>query len=182
MATHGVVARVLENKDRRRTVTLAQVALNDGQKMLAFNDFFIGASSHVSARYTIEVDDRSEPQSSSGVLVSTGAGSTGWMSSVFNMATGVSQLLGAQVQGGIRLDWEDRRLLWAVREPFASKHSQISLTAGVLEESGELIIESLMPSDGVIFSDGIEADFLQFTSGAIARISAAEQAANLVVA
>jgi len=86
------------------------------------------------------------------------------------------------VKGGIRLDWEDRRLLWAVREPFASKHSQIGLTAGLLEEKSELIVESLMPAEGVIFSDGIEADFLPFASGAIARISAAEQAANLVVA
>jgi len=176
------VGRVLENKYRRRRVTLAQVSLNDGQKMLAFNDFFIGASSHVSARYTLEVAGRSEAQSSSGVLVSTGAGSTGWMSSVFNMAAGVGRLLGENVKGGIRLDWEDRRLLWAVREPFASKHSQIGLTAGLLEEKSELIVESLMPAEGVIFSDGIEADFLPFASGAIARISAAEQAANLVVA
>jgi len=56
------------------------------------------------------------------------------------------------------------------------------LTAGLLEEKSELIVESLMPAEGVIFSDGIEADFLPFASGAIARISAAEQAANLVVA
>lgn len=176
------VARVLDDKYRRRRVTLAQVKLNDGQKMLAFNDFFVGASSHVSARYTLEIGDQSEAQSSSGVLVSTGAGSTGWMSSVFNMAAGVGRLLGADVAGAIRLEWEDRRLLWAVREPFASKHSQINLSAGVLEAGKELIVESLMPAGGVIFSDGIESDFLPFASGAIARISAAEQAANLVVA
>src|SRR3569623_367823 len=167
------VGRVLEKNFRRRQVTLAQVVLNDGQKLLAFKDFFAGCRSHVSARYTLEFEGRCEPQSSSGVLVSTGAGSTGWMSSVFNMAAGVSRLLGAQVEGSIRLDWEDRQLLWAVREPFASKHSQTSLTAGLLQAGSELVIESLMPVDGVIFSDGVESDFLQFNSGVIARISAA---------
>jgi hypothetical protein len=38
-----------------------------------------------------------------------------------------------------------------------------------------------MPSYGVIFSDGVEADFLQFNSGAIAHVRAAEQSARLVV-
>jgi len=42
-------------------------------------------------------------------------------------------------------------------------------------------LESLMPSAGVIFSDGMESDFLQFNSGAIARVRAAEQRARLVV-
>jgi hypothetical protein len=39
-----------------------------------------------------------------------------------------------------------------------------------------------MPSGGVIFSDGIEADALAFDSGALATISAAAQRTQLVVA
>jgi len=117
------VGHVLENNFRSRHATLARVELNDGQSLLAFNDFFVGASSHVSARYMLTAGTQSEPQSSSGVLVSTGAGSTGWLSSVFNMTAGVSQLLGFEVNGRIQLDMEDRRLVWAVREPFISKQS-----------------------------------------------------------
>jgi hypothetical protein len=162
-------------------VTLAEVNLNDGQKPLAFNGFFIGARSHVSARYTLAYEGHSEPQSSSGVLVSTGAGSTGWLSSIFNMASGIGQLLGAQPQGSLQLPWEDRRLIWAVREPFVSKMSQATLVAGLLNEGRELVLESLMPEGGVIFSDGIEHDFLPFTSGTIARVTTAQQTANLVV-
>lgn len=177
----NAVGRVLEQKSHFRTVTLAEVSLNDGQRLLAFNDFFIGSRTHVSARYTIEVGGDREPHSSSGVLVSTGAGSTGWMSSVFNMASGVARLLDQDVHGAVRLDWDARRLIWAVREPFQSKHSQSRLVAGLLDEPEELVIESLMPSDGVIFSDGIESDFLQFTSGAIARIGVSKQQARLVV-
>jgi NAD kinase len=178
----SAVAQVLDGKHRHRSVTLAEVELNDGQTLKAFNDFFIGCRTHVSARYLWEIAGRREPQSSSGVLVSTGAGSTGWMSSVFNMAAGVSQFREGESFDGVRLDWSDRRLLWAVREPFVSKTSRAELVAGYLDEGRELGIESLMPESGVIFSDGIESDFLPFTSGTIARIKASKQTARLVVA
>lgn len=179
-ARHAV-RRVLDNRYQVRKVTLAEAQLNDGQRMLAFNDFFIGAASHVSARYTLELEGRSEPQSSSGVLVSTGAGSTGWLSSVFKMTAGISQWQGVSPADPLRLEWEDRRLMWAVREPFASKHSRADMVAGYLSEGRQLVLESLMPSGGVIFSDGIEQDFLPFTSGTIVRISTARQVARLVV-
>jgi NAD kinase len=175
------VARVLENKAKERRVTLAEVRLNDGQRMLAFNDFFVGCGSHASARYTLELAGRSEPQSSSGVLVSTGAGSTGWFSSVVNMVRGVGGWLGAGSVEPLQLAWEDRRLAWAVREPFVSKQSEAGMVAGLLDEGQELIVESQMPADGIIFSDGVQADFLQFNTGSIARIGVAQQRARLVV-
>jgi hypothetical protein len=175
------VQHTLEGKARLRSVTLAEASLDDGQRMLAFNDFFVGASSHVSARYTLRVEDVAEPQSSSGVLISTGAGSTGWLSSVFNMADGLDAWRGIQPRERPHLEWDDPRLVWAVREPFVSKHSQASLVAGMLEPGHELVVESNMPEAGVIFSDGIESDFLIFTSGAIARVFASQQRAHLVV-
>jgi hypothetical protein len=175
------VERVMEDQAKVREVTLAEVNLNDGQRMLAFNDFFVGCRSHVSARYVLRVGNRSEPQSSSGLIVSTGAGSTGWLSSLFNMAEGFARWAGGQLQDPVRLAWEDRRLVWAVREPFRSKQSGADLVAGFVEQGRELIVESLMPSDGVVFSDGIETDFLEFTSGTIARIRVASQCARLVI-
>jgi hypothetical protein len=176
------VRRVLDGRFQARSVTMAQVQLNDGQRLLAFNDFFVGAASHVSARYLLEVGGQSEPQSSSGLLVSTGAGSTGWMSSVFNMAAGIAAMMGTDVSDRPRLAWEDRRLAWAVREPFVSKSSQATLVAGLLEQNQRLRVESLMPEGGVIFSDGIEADFLPFTTGTSAEIGIAQERAELVVA
>jgi hypothetical protein len=88
-------------------VTLAEAALDDGQRLLAFNDLFIGARTHVSARYRISFGGGAEPHSSSGVLVSTGAGSTGWLSSVFAMSGAVSRFSGGQAGEGVRLEWED---------------------------------------------------------------------------
>jgi predicted transcriptional regulator len=127
-----IVRRGLDGKHKQRPVTQAEAELNDGQKLLAFKDFFLGAASHVSARYVLEAGGRSEPQSSSGVLVSTGAGSTGWLSSVFNMTGGIARFLGDEVEDRPQLAWEDRKLVWAVREPFVSKRSQASLVAGWL--------------------------------------------------
>jgi hypothetical protein len=42
-------------------------------------------------------------------------------------------------------------------------------------------IESVMPENGVIFSDGIEGDYLHFNSGTVATIGVAERKANLIV-
>jgi NAD kinase len=173
--------RVMAGKAVIREVTLAEVRLNDSQRLLAFNDLFVGARSHVSALYRIACGGKTETQSSSGVLVSTGAGSTGWISSVFNMAAGVAHFCGGRPGTPVRLEWEDRNLLYAVREPFLSRHSQAAMVAGMLREGQELTLESLMPSGGVIFSDGMEADFLNFNSGATARIHAAAQRAQLVM-
>jgi NAD kinase len=172
---------VLESRCRIRAVTLAEARLNDGQRLLAFNDLFIGAQTHVSARYRIRWNKLEEPQSSSGVLISTGAGTTGWMSSVFNMASGVALLGGAPPMKPIRMDWEDRRLLFVVREPFISRHSQAGIIAGLIRPSEKLELESLMPSGGVIFSDGVESDYLQFNSSATVTVGAAPETAQLVV-
>ena len=177
----SAVGRVIESKAKMRQVTLASVTLSDGQRLLAINDLFLGARSHVSALYSISCSDRSEVQSSSGVLVSTGAGSTGWVSSAFNMASGIAGFCGAQLIKGIRMPWEDPRLLFIVREPFLSRHSQIGIVAGMLGAGQRLLVESLMPSGGVIFSDGIETDYLEFNSGAVAHVAAAGEKARLVI-
>jgi hypothetical protein len=72
--------------------------------------------------------------------------------------------------------------VYVVREPFASKQSRITHVAGVIAAGESLVLESRMPTGGVIFSDGVETDALAFDSGAIARIGAAEQRTRLVVA
>ena len=115
------------------------------------------------------------------MLVSTGAGSTGWLSSLFNMTAGFCRFAGERPPEPVTLQWEDRRLMWAVREPFRSKHSSADLVAGMLDERSELVIGSQMPDSGVIFSDGIESDFLEFNSGSIARFTVSKQRARLVV-
>jgi NAD kinase len=181
-AAGAVLARTIEGRQRTRAVTLAEARLADGQRLLAFNDLFIGARTHVSARYRLRWKASEEAQSSSGVLVSTGAGTTGWLSSIFQMVSGVAAWAGGAPVRPLRFDWEDPRLVFVVREPFVSRHSAASIVTDVIGPGERLEIESAMPAGGVIFSDGVEADHLAFNSGARVAIGAAAEAAHLVVA
>jgi NAD kinase len=179
------VQGVLEGRAACHRVTMAEVRLNDGQRLLAFNDFYLGQRTHLSSRYSLTWHGRTEEQSSSGVLVSTGAGSTGWLSSAQNMAAAVSDmLLGGEAPAlpRLRLAWDDPRLVFVVREPFRSRTSDVRLAAGVLDPGEELRFESHMPDGGVIFSDGVEADALAFNAGAVAAVRAAGRKTRLVAA
>ncbi|HTR35219.1 MAG TPA: hypothetical protein VMH80_04925 [Bryobacteraceae bacterium] len=173
--------KALRGKARVRGVTLAEAKLKDGQRLLAFNDLFIGAQSHVSARYRISYKTSAENQSSSGIIVSTGVGSTGWLSSVFNETSGILAFVGGKPVKPLRLEWEEDRLAFVVREPFLSRHSQAGIVTGILEPGEPLELESQMPAAGVIFSDGVEADHLDFNSGASALIGIAPEKAKLVL-
>lgn len=203
-----IVEKTLASRYSHKEVTMAEARLNDGQRLLAFNDLFIGPQSHRSARYNLTFNRKTESQSSSGIIVSTGAGSTGWLSSLINMANGIASAFPPQVDeytGRISstriskrskskssdlpfqripqeaLPWNTDKLVFVVREPFQSRTSNISMSAGLIHQKEQLQIESLMPQGGVIFSDGIEEDFLQFTAGTIAEVGIAKERAHLVV-
>lgn len=172
----SAVEKVLNNHHQIKTTHFAEAKLNDGQRLLAFNDLFIGVASHTSARYKITFSNQSEIQSSSGIIVSTKAGSTGWLSSIFNMANAL-----IKTKRQISTAFKDNELMFVVREPFKSKTSQTQLVNGILNENNQLSIESLMPINGIIFSDGIESDFLKFNAGSIATIGIAKETAQLVI-
>ena len=172
------VDNVMKQSHQYKVMSFAEVILNDGQRLLAFNDLFIGASSHVSARYKLTFMDKSEQHSSSGIIVSTQAGSTGWLSSVFNMAYGITNLFDKN-QPVKQPKLRENDLLFAVREPFKSIRTQTKITAGIIRKN-TLTIESFMPNNGVIFSDGVEKDFLKFNSGSIATIGIAKETATIV--
>ena len=175
------VNSVLNNTFLPKLVTMAEIKLNDGQKLLAFNDFFIGVNTHSSARYSIEFQGMQENQSSSGVIISTGAGSTGWFSSFFNMANGfLREFLPATELNYVPFEKDAKHLMFAVREPFVSRTSQANIVIGKIHEDEILKIESNMPRNGIIFSDGIQQDYLDFNSGTIAEIGIAKQKAVLV--
>lgn len=179
------LGRVLRDEYECRHVVMAQAQLNDGQVILALNDLFIGHASHVSARYRLEFNGQIETQSSSGIIVSTGAGSTGWMRSVVTGASRVVTALHPQnslcLQDDCRFSMDAEKLLFSVREPFVSKTSSAQWAFGEIAGQNLLEIHSLMPQNGVIFSDGIEDDYIAFNSGSIAHIGIAEQRVQLIV-
>jgi NAD kinase len=179
--------RTLQGHVAIKSISMARAQLNDGQTLYAVNDLFIGPRTHGSARYLLEYAGQREQQSSSGLIVSTGAGCTGWLRSITTGAWRVAQFFGGfsgepPSPEHLALGWDSDRLWFSVREPFISKISQAGLVFGQIQNDEHLTITSQMPDYGVIFSDGIESDYLAFNSGTIATISLAERQAHLVVA
>lgn len=159
--------------DSRSTslVTMAEATLSDGQVLRGVNDLFIGPKSHTSALYEIEFGGVKEAQSSSGLIVSTGLGSTAWLKSIVTGSMGIANAVGhGQSSGYESMPWDTDHLIFAVREPFGSRSSQTTLLYGEIEDGQLLTLRSRMPDNGVIFSDGMETDFLRFTAGMEARI------------
>ena len=76
--------------------------------------------------------------------------------------------------------WDANYLFYTVREPFPSKTTGASLVFGRVTAETPLKLESRMPEHGVIFSDGIESDFLEFNSGTKAVVGIAERKGMLV--
>lgn len=179
---HSHLTKILNEDFKFNKITMAEVKLGDNQSLMAFNDFFIGPKTQSSARYTINFNTKSERQISSGIIISTPAGATGWFSSIFNMANGINSYSNSQIKCTLRpIGWEERMLLFAVREPFASKWSGVNLVAGTILDGMELVLESHMPENGVIFSDGMENDFLEFSAGTTAKFRISDKTTNLII-
>ena len=92
---HSWVERALVGNVKLARISIAKATLNDGQVLYGVNDLFIGPRSHGSARYRLEFAGRQEQQSSSGIIISTGAGCTGWLRSIVAGAWQVAQYFGA---------------------------------------------------------------------------------------
>lgn len=156
-------------KVERRSMALA--TREDGQELLALNDIFIGHSSHQSARYRIHYAGEEERQSSSGIICSTGTGSTGWARSIV-MQRGLENEMPEPA---------DRLLAWFVREPWPSVSTGATLNFGYCSDTESLGIQSEMGSEGVIFADGIETDRLEFLEGQSVQLGLASHTLNLVI-
>lgn len=180
----SLTPEAMAGKRSLKRVTMARAILSDGQELHAVNDLFIGPRTHVSARYEIHQGEHSETHSSSGLIVSTGLGSTGWFQSLLAGAAGIAghNLSGAvQAMRGHGFPWDADHLQFTVREPFPSRTTQASLVFGEVTKSQPLRLVSQMAGYGVIFSDGIEADFLEFNAGMSATIGIAERDGRLVI-
>lgn len=154
---------------QHRVMALAE--REDGQRLLALNEVFVGHRTHQSARYRLRAGEREERQSSSGLICATGTGSTGWARSI-------------SLQRGLEAELpepEEPRLVFLVREPFPSVATGVALDFGALGPEQRLEVVSEMGDDGVVFADGIESDRIEFLDGATLRVSVAPQRLNLLV-
>ncbi len=151
--------------------TMVQATLQDGQSLTALNEIFVGHRSHQSARYRIRLDQREERQSSSGVIISTGTGNTGWARSI-----------NSERKAPLTLPKPtETDLVLFVREAFPGRGFQATLTGAVLRKRDVALITSEMDDSGVIFGDGIEDDGVYFGWGSRVVIGIASHTLKLVV-
>lgn len=151
--------------------TMVEVRLDDGQRLLALNEVFLGHRSHQSARYRLRLRDAAARHSSSGLIVATGTGGTGWARSIQRERRDAPSPPAPC----------ERRLVFFVREAFPSVSTETTLSQGLLAAEDPLEVASEMNEGGVIFGDGIEPDFLAFDWGVRARVGIAAERLALVV-
>ena len=163
----SVLTLVEQNRAPIDDLTLIEAHLDDGQILHALNEIFIGHRSHQSARYRLRIEDREERQSSSGIIVATGTGATGWARSISRERN----LL-------LDLDARSHRLAVLVREAFPAPGFGTELTTAMVDD-GVVPVTSEMSDGGVIFGDGIESDFLRFAWGRRVELRAASAVLRL---
>ena len=149
--------------------TMVEARLDDGQTLAALNELFIGHRSHQSARYILHYDVKEEFQSSSGVIVSTGTGLTGWARSIMRAT-----------HQHVAFAPDERRAVYFAREPWPSKVTGSELKFGEIVQGMDIELTSRMNDGGVIFADGIEQDYLHFDWGRTVRVVLSAQTLNLV--
>ncbi len=148
---------------------MVEAALQGGDRLLALNDLFLGHRSHQSARYDIRFGAVEEYQSSSGVIVATGTGLTGWARSVMT-ATGAAYTFAPDAA----------QAAFFAREPWPSSSTGADLRSGLIDADTRLSMTSRINEGGVIFADGIEQDFLKFNWGTEVEVSLAQKSMTLV--
>jgi hypothetical protein len=154
-------------------LTMVEAVSDDTQRLLALNEIYLGPPGHQTARYRLGPDAPDapvEPQASSGVLVGTGTGATGWIRSLWQ-----------ERHSELRLPAPtDPRLLWFVREAWPSPATGTSQVAGELgrEEGLRLTVES---DRLVVFGDGMETDALELTWGQTVRLGISATSLRLAV-
>ena len=174
---------ILQGHFSATLISMAHVKLNTGQELYGVNDIFVGPKKQLSFRYGIEHDGQQENQCSSGIVISTGAGSTGWLKSIIAGARTIAMNFDGikiNITKSSQFNWDANYLYYCVREPFRSRTSDISLVFGRITKDKPLYLTSQTPAGAVIFSDGIENDFMEFNSGNSAHIAIADKKAKLI--
>jgi len=150
--------------------TMIEATTDNGQRLLALNEIFVGHRSHQSARYVLRWGQEVERHSSSGLIVASGTGATGWAKSVHFCH-----------QSALRLpEPEEAALVFFVREPWESVTTGADLREGQVDASAPLIVTSEMNAGGTLFGDGIEDDAIELDWALTATIAPSERRLVLV--
>jgi hypothetical protein len=167
----GLLARIAAGDGRVEERTMVEVSADDGQRLLALNEAFVGHASHQSARYRIRYRGKEERHSSSGLIVATGTGASGWARSI-------------QHERQERLDLPKptvSRLAFMVREAFPSVGLGTDITQGIIEVDESLEIVCEQEWGAVVFGDGIEDDRIEPSWGQRLQVGVAKRRLRMAI-
>lgn len=153
-------------------LTMVEAVTDDTQRLLALNEIYVGPPGHQTARYTLGLDGTDlppEPQASSGVLVGTGTGATGWLRSLWEQRSSALALPAPS----------DARLAWFVREAWPSPTTGTTRVEGLLA-AGQGLRLTVESDRLVAFGDGVESDALELTWGQTVHLTVATPRLRLV--
>lgn len=160
--------RMIENENSnifsiQKLVRIAMIVNEKPSPYIALNEILItNKNPAATSRYEICIDGKRENHRSSGIWVSTAAGSTGAIAS----GGGQVQLL------------NDNRIQYRVREPCFSSNNSFVFLSGFIDKDGDLIIKSKM-EDGCIYVDGPNRA-IPFSFGSTVRITSKGEPFRLV--
>jgi NAD kinase len=168
----GLLPEVVADRVGVAALTMVEAVTDDAQRLVALNEIYLGASGHQTARYRLGLDGDGgvvEAQASSGVLVGTGTGATGWLRSVWQERHSSLPLPGPA---------EDR-LLWFVREAWPCPATGTSLVSGDL--AAQRVLTVTVESERLVaFGDGMESDAVELTWGQTVRVGVCGERLRLV--
>lgn len=172
-------------RDICEEITLAEGVFSNGVKIKAANDIFIGKTDHSSSLYKIHHAGMEEHHSSSGIIVSTPMGASGWQRSIVEGSLRIFSALAESSQKDVReishFPRSDSNLRFWVREPWPSLRSQSSLVTGEITRETALLVTSEMGEGGIVFADGMQADSYAFPAGESLKITPSDVKGRLVV-
>lgn len=116
---------------------------------LALNEFYISSEKEYrTARYYLTVRGKRERQKSSGIIISTSAGSYAWMKSA----------------GGKQLPLDSDRFEYIVREPYSCRITpKCKLVNGILSKKEKIMVEFEF-SNGTLIADSLSKEY-RFKAG-----------------
>lgn len=156
--------KILDQKYKTIKVDRLEASINNKKlPIIALNEFYIGHNkSYLMTRYEITVNNKTEFQKSSGIIVGTGAGSNAWIKSA----------------NGKIIPLNSKKFQVLVREPFCSKKTQCLIRNAFYKENEIFKIKSEM-NKGVIVADSLKPEF-NFKKNDIIKIFMSKKKLNYI--
>ena len=144
----SVIPKILDDDFKIETWTRLETSVEDITiSTLAVSEIYIGEESrYTMSRHQLIHNNDVEEQKGSGLLISTGAGSTGWFDSAIRDLH----------PNGKVISRDAKEVQFLLTEPHKGKFSIYKMTHGIIKENDVFEIISLNDSDGVLLIDSLE--------------------------